>query len=181
MEAYFIIANSDGGLKKFKLSNEEFIIIGRSPELAQVVLDDDLCSSKHCKVTMVHNAVTVEDLNSKNGVFLNGIRIIKQNLYISDKVKIGNNLLYIHAEKLGAIDTNLLTYQDSEEKRKFELTLEIEKPKLSNHIHGRKKNSSKAYTKTNDDLESFLSRINIKRSAIIVIIFLCLLVFIFKS
>lgn len=157
MEAYFIIAKAEGELKKFKLANGEFVIIGRSPESAQVVIDDDLCSSKHCKVTMLNNAVTIEDLNSKNGIFLNGIRIIKQNFYLCDKIKIGNHLLYIHEDKLGIIDRKLLTYPNSQEKRNFDLTLEIERPKTSNHIKGRKKipQSSKAQrTNSSDESDS---------------------------
>ena len=181
MEAYFIIANTEGGLKKFKLSNGEFVTIGRSKEQAQVVLDDNLCSSKHCKVTMVHNTVVVEDLNSKNGVFLNGIRILKQNLYVSDKVKIGNNILYIHAEKLDAIDKKLLTYPNEDKKRKFDLTLEIERPKTSNHIHGRKKQSSKHFTKNSSDLENLLTKPNKKRAVIISIIIVLVLFLIFKN
>ena len=181
MEAYFIIANSTGGLKKFKLTNGEFVIIGRSKENAQVVIDDNLCSSKHCKVMMVHNAVIVEDLNSKNGIFLNGIRILKQNIYIPDKVKIGNNLLYIQSEKLGVIDTKLLTYPNEDKKRKFELTLEIERPKASNYIQGRKKNTSAPVSKNINDSKDLLNTSNAKRFIIIGVILILVLFLIFKS
>ncbi len=176
MEAYFIIANATGGLKKFKLSNGEFVIIGRSLEHAQVTIEDDLCSSKHCKITMVNNAVTIEDLNSKNGIFLNGVRIIKQNLYLSDKVKIGSHILYIHEDKLGIIDKKLLTYPKSQDKRNFELTLEIERPKFAKSVSGRKKRPQEDFKQSSKLIDKNIMSEKSKRTLLYVSFVIVLLI-----
>lgn len=138
MEAYFIIAHIDGGSKKFKLCNGEFVIIGRSASYSQVQLTDPQCSSKHCKVSMANNRVYVEDLDSKNGIYLNGVRVIKQTFYIGDKLKVGNNVLYIHEGKLGPIDKEYLTYQGGGHRKSGDLTFEVDAPNFNSGEVGRK-------------------------------------------
>ena len=72
MEVHFVVAQEDGRSKKFRLTNEEYVVIGRSKTLCQVYIEDSLCSSTHTKISVQNNAIYIEDLNSKNGVFLNG-------------------------------------------------------------------------------------------------------------
>jgi hypothetical protein len=54
--------------------NQELIIVGRSAE-AGVVLEDQFASRKHAELRCVDNAVQVHDLQSKNGVFVDGRRL----------------------------------------------------------------------------------------------------------
>jgi len=49
-------------------------LIGRS-SLADLVVDDRLCSSRHCEVRWRDNAWCVHDLNSRNGTWLDGHRV----------------------------------------------------------------------------------------------------------
>src|SRR5688572_6017484 len=48
--------------------------IGRSP-LCQIVLDDAEVSAHHCEVYATTEGVQIRDLGSKNGTFVNGLRI----------------------------------------------------------------------------------------------------------
>ena len=57
----------------FELSLGRFII-GRSTE-CQLSLDDPLVSRKHALLVVTEAAVEVEDLGSRNGVLVNGVRI----------------------------------------------------------------------------------------------------------
>lgn len=142
MEAYFIVAHIEGGSKKFKLCEGEYVVIGRSGSGCQVVIDDPMCSGKHCKVSMAHNTIYVEDLNSKNGIFLNGVRIIKQNLYLGDKLKVGSNLIYILESKLSEKDKKLLTYHGEGLRKSGDLTFEVDTPNITNRNLGRQNRST---------------------------------------
>ncbi|MCS7001509.1 MAG: FHA domain-containing protein [Dehalococcoidia bacterium] len=57
-----------------RLLNEGRIVIGRA-QTCDVVLADQLVSREHAAIVVAGNVVTLEDLNSRNGVFLNGERI----------------------------------------------------------------------------------------------------------
>lgn len=127
MEAHFIVVQTNGKPKKFKLSDNEYVVIGRSPKLCQVKLDDDLCSSRHCRVSITKGSVIIEDLKSKNGVYLNGVRILKQKLYINDKVKFGHTTLYINPKRMDPKDVEKYTYKGQTEIRGVgNLTLELD-------------------------------------------------------
>lgn len=65
------------------------VLIGRNPD-CDIQLDDLRVSRKHALVSKVAGKVVVEDLNSSNGVFVNGKRISgKQELKDRDTVIIG--------------------------------------------------------------------------------------------
>jgi pSer/pThr/pTyr-binding forkhead associated (FHA) protein len=126
MEVHFIVLQETNTPKKFKLSDNEYVILGRSPKLSQVKLDDDLCSSKHCRVSLLKSKVVIEDLDSKNGVYLNGVRILKQKLYINDKAKFGKSSLYINPKRMSNEDVKICTYKGETEVRGVgNLTLEL--------------------------------------------------------
>lgn len=71
------------------LDRKSKVLIGRSSE-CDIQLDDLRVSRKHALVSKVAGKVVVEDLNSSNGVFVNGRRISgKQELKDRDTVVIG--------------------------------------------------------------------------------------------
>ncbi len=76
------------------LGNDDFIA-GRVPE-CDLVLDDALVSRKHASFRVAGDAVEVRDLDSRNGVSLNGARIDKLALARhGDRVRIGSQELLI--------------------------------------------------------------------------------------
>ena len=83
----FISGKYQGG--EFPLRPHREIIIGRSSEL-DMVLVEDMVSRKHAKITTDDKVVTIQDLGSTNGTFLNGVRLERpRRLTVGDIVRIG--------------------------------------------------------------------------------------------
>ena len=77
-----------GGEKKGRslsdyLKKKQEIFIGRS-STCDIVLNDIAVSRKHARVFKVKEKVFVEDLNSKNGIYINGKKVSKTELKRSD-------------------------------------------------------------------------------------------------
>ena len=75
-------------------------VVGRSDD-ADIQIDDEKVSRRHLKISLVQSDgqengpihALVSDLNSTNGIFINGARVRKQELRNGDKLRIGNTIL----------------------------------------------------------------------------------------
>jgi hypothetical protein len=65
---------------------DERVLVGRSPD-ADVVVDDDTASRIHCEITWEDDAFVLRDLGSRNGTWLNGMRV--REIYLSRETQIG--------------------------------------------------------------------------------------------
>jgi hypothetical protein len=75
-----------------ELATGEFAL-GRSPE-CQLSLDDPLVSRRHARLIVAKDGVAIEDLQSRNGVTVNGRRISARTpLSAGDKIMIGSQEL----------------------------------------------------------------------------------------
>lgn len=148
MKIFVSVVDSKRKKQTFAI-REKPIIVGRSKK-SHVVINDDLTSSQHMMIYVKDNCVFVEDLKSKNGIFLNGIKVFKQRMYIDDKVKMGDTLLYFEHKKMDNATSRLLTSEDSTRVSSNELTLELEtyKEKTSRIKNpSLKKNNNKDFVK----------------------------------
>lgn len=68
------------------------LIIGRGRE-ADVRLQGDGISRKHAWVRVDNDEVSFEDLGSTNGSFINGTRVMRQNLVEGDKIQVGTGVI----------------------------------------------------------------------------------------
>jgi predicted component of type VI protein secretion system len=81
--------------------NEGTFAVGRNAS-CQLSLDDPLVSRRHAIFELSGGTVTIEDLNSRNGVIVNGHRIeSKVNLTVGDRVLIGSQELTLLAARDG--------------------------------------------------------------------------------
>jgi pSer/pThr/pTyr-binding forkhead associated (FHA) protein len=90
----FISGKYQGG--EFPLRPNREIVIGRSSDL-DMVLVEDMVSRKHAKIITDDTGVSIQDLGSTNGTFVNGEKIRKVELKDGDRILIGTSIV-----KLGA-------------------------------------------------------------------------------
>jgi hypothetical protein len=74
------------------------VTLGRGDGV-HVQVPDANCSRAHCKFYVEEEKLWVEDMASKNGTIVNGIRIQKTALYLKDKIVVGDTEISIPAEK----------------------------------------------------------------------------------
>jgi pSer/pThr/pTyr-binding forkhead associated (FHA) protein len=86
----FISGKYQGG--EFPLPPNSEIVVGRSSDL-DMVLVEDMVSRRHAKITVNGDNVTIQDLGSTNGTFVNGERIERMSLTDGDRVLIGTSII----------------------------------------------------------------------------------------
>ena len=67
-------------------------ILGRGTE-CNIVIPSSVVSKKHAIITVNHHKVMIEDLESKNGTFVNGIMVQKKELKLGDRISFQNIVL----------------------------------------------------------------------------------------
>lgn len=71
--------------------------IGRGPR-ADFVIDTGLLSRVHCCLEATEAKLTVEDLKSTNGTFVNGRRVSRAPLHSGDRLRLGRLELVVSQE-----------------------------------------------------------------------------------
>lgn len=75
--------------------NQLEIFIGRDPQ-NDFEIDDETVSGRHARIFYKNNQWFIEDLQSTNGTFLNGEKIVTTTILVpQDAVKIGSKLIKI--------------------------------------------------------------------------------------
>jgi len=82
-----------------ELTNRAFIL-GRSSK-ADLRLNDGLISGQHCEITLFRNSeINIRDLESTNGTYINGSKIISQKFFIGDILTLGKHSISIDIKAL---------------------------------------------------------------------------------
>jgi diguanylate cyclase (GGDEF)-like protein len=70
------------------------VVLGRGTD-ADIRLDDELVSRKHCSLTFDGKNVTVQDLGSTNGTYVDGNQVSKMVLDSDNRLQLGKHVLKI--------------------------------------------------------------------------------------
>lgn len=109
--------------------DRELVTIGRSKNCTYCIADSNL-SSKHCQIYLADGCLYIEDLDSKNGILLNGIKVTKEKIYLSDVLNIGSVILSVDRFKLNPDSIEILTAPQNDDRAlNLELTNSIIKLK----------------------------------------------------
>lgn len=91
-----ILSSPDGKLDGIKLPLVEGDnLVGRIAPPAVVQLEGSKVSKKHCVITAKGRALSMVDLRSSNGVFVNGKKVEKSDLKEKDRLMIGEFVLEV--------------------------------------------------------------------------------------
>ncbi|MFB1483054.1 DUF4388 domain-containing protein [Corallococcus sp. RDP092CA] len=103
----FISGKYQGG--EFPLKANKQIVVGRSSEL-DMVLVEDMVSRKHAKILFSDGAITIEDLGSTNGTFVNGEKVKQAKLKEGDRILIGTSILKLvhQGAESGPVDESVV-------------------------------------------------------------------------
>lgn len=89
----FISGKYQGG--EFPLRVNREIIIGRSSDL-DMVLVEDMVSRRHAKITTTDADITIQDVGSTNGTFVNGEKIAgRARLSEGDRILVGTSIIKV--------------------------------------------------------------------------------------
>jgi hypothetical protein len=94
----FISGKYQGG--EFPLQEGQRIVVGRSSDL-DMVLVEEMVSRRHAQIQMKDGVISIEDLGSTNGTFVNGEKIQRATLREGDRVLIGTSILKLVAASGG--------------------------------------------------------------------------------
>lgn len=118
MEFLLIIRGNDDGAR-FDLTEDD-ILIGREHG-CDIRLKDAETSRRHAKLRKEGNHWILTDLDSSNGVYLNGTRVTEAKLALSDQIQIGRTLFRfsstVTSENHSADKVNISDPVDGEESR----------------------------------------------------------------
>ncbi len=100
-------------LMSLTFGSKQQLVIGRSDE-CDIKLDGLQISNRHARLLLTNTGIMVEDLNSTNGIYLNGERIGRQNIGVDDSVQIGSFIIKVdYANNVGVFDTRSKTRIDA--------------------------------------------------------------------
>lgn len=89
---YLTVIEGDLKGKSFDITGIGTHTIGRKD--CDIVLDDEKVSRKHASIIVVQaDRYAVQDLASRNGTFVNGVRLSRRNIQHNDLIRIGNTTL----------------------------------------------------------------------------------------
>lgn len=84
-----LIRNSDGANEEIPLDDETVYVIGRHPD-TDITVSQEYVSRQHCRVSYQDGYFIVEDLESKNGTYVNGDLVSSAPLFSDDRITVGN-------------------------------------------------------------------------------------------
>jgi pSer/pThr/pTyr-binding forkhead associated (FHA) protein len=100
-------------LMSLTFGNKNELIVGRDDK-SDIKIDGLQISNRHARLLQTNSGIVVEDLNSTNGVYMNGNRISRQAVTAEDTVQIGSFHIRIDAAgNVGVFDTRSKTRIDS--------------------------------------------------------------------
>ncbi|MES0351124.1 MAG: ATP-binding protein, partial [Desulfobacteria bacterium] len=84
-----LVVKGPGKGQVYPLEGDEEVIIGRDPS-CQLSFDDRTLSRQHIKIVKDGDSLTIEDLDSVNGLLVNGMRVSSAELKVDDRLTLGN-------------------------------------------------------------------------------------------
>jgi hypothetical protein len=125
-----IVSNGEAQTRELKPGS--FLRIGRN-EKSQWIIQDDKLSGAHCEINLRFNRLVITDLNSKNGTYVNGIRVEQADLFAGDKLRIGETMFTIQQDLMDETAIKILAdFGDEKERAAKKVRLDFTSARLKN-------------------------------------------------
>jgi pSer/pThr/pTyr-binding forkhead associated (FHA) protein len=85
------------------------LTFGRSSK-CDMKVTDELMSGSHCRINYVPPKLEITDLDSKNGTYLNGIRVEQSEVFLGDEIRVGSTKITILTERMENKAIQALTF-----------------------------------------------------------------------
>lgn len=136
MDAFFKIRNKNAKLSE-KLSTNNRLVLGRGSD-ANLSISDGRISGVHCQIIFKWDRIEIVDLNSKNGTYLNGIRIDQSEIFLGDEVLIGETLITFDESMMDKKTLDFLTFPGPHKDRiNYELKADFTGARIQNQLYAR--------------------------------------------
>jgi pSer/pThr/pTyr-binding forkhead associated (FHA) protein len=110
--------------REITLKENSSLTFGRGDQ-SDVKISDRIVSSTHFKMEFNPPKLILTDLQSKNGTYLNGLKIQSAEIYIGDEIRAGETTISISPERMNTDLINLMTFKGNPlERKKPELQLD---------------------------------------------------------
>lgn len=111
---FFRIMNGSQEGERIEIAESQEFVFGRD-STANIILKDDLISRRHAKVRRDMTGIHLEDLESRNGLRVNGKKVTSHTLRAQDEVEIGNTrLLFVDPSDVNAASVEIPPEDDAE-------------------------------------------------------------------
>lgn len=130
--------NTDSKISKHEVEIGKKTTVGRSSKNV-IQLNDDRVSSIHCEFLLTKDSLEIKDLDSKNGVYLNGIRIESSEFFTGDEIRIGQTICTIDELQSDPDAIDFLTFPGRTKDRiAFELRADFTGARTQNQVKFKK-------------------------------------------
>lgn len=128
---------TNGQIQEFLLSPGGVIGIGRGSD-CNLKLEDAKISSRHCRFFYKKDRLEISDLDSKNGTYLNGIRVDRSEVFIGDEVRIGDSIISLDEKKMQPEVVSRFTFPGPHADRvSYELKVDFTGARIQNQLHNK--------------------------------------------
>ena len=136
--------------KEQTLNLGEMVAVGRSSS-CDVQVDDEKISGRHCRLFLKIDRLELYDLDSKNGTYLNGIRVDRSEIFLGDEVQLGDTIISLEESKMPQDAIDALTFPGPfKERLNYELKADFTGARIQNQLNNKRPVAPNIETKSHE-------------------------------
>ena len=112
MQAFELVLDQEGGVGRRYRVSEAGLLIGRAPD-TDITLNDQMVSRRHARVWLDKERVRVQDLDSRNGVEVNGARVQESELHEGDQLRVADFTFRLARYADSTMDQTVISFEEA--------------------------------------------------------------------
>lgn len=128
----------------------EMVAVGRSSS-CDLQVEDEKISGRHCRLYLKIDRLELYDLDSKNGTYLNGIRVDRSEVFLGDEVQLGDTVISLEESKMPQDAIDALTFPGPfKERLNYELKADFTGARIQNQLNNKRAVDPNLETKSHE-------------------------------